>query len=58
MRIRIFLFLHVVNYAEMRKGFTYLIPDVYKYTPIHSFLHHLLAVFPRSNIETLFSEYG
>ncbi len=57
MRIRIILFVHVVNLMVMRKASLFLILRICKYTSITSLLHYLYAAFPRSNIETLFSEY-
>ncbi len=58
MRIRASLFVHVVYLITMRKPVICPIPRVVKYNssfPLHLFL---LTVFPRSNIETLFIDYG
>ena len=58
MRTRIPLFLPVLSLNNVSKANLYLTPRVIKYTSILPLRTYLLAAFPRSNIETLFSEYG
>ncbi len=52
------LFVHVVHLITMRKPVIGLFPRVVKYNSSPLLHLSLLTVFPRSNIETLFIDYG